>query len=73
MARLRYLAKHDRVTPPVIADAASPLAVRHAHTARGSVSQASKMPNPPNWLIELDISTWAAHRVANVERMRRQP
>ena len=74
MPQLRYRQRQGDIRiPEVEVGGVSALRpTRYASSATASViSQASKMPNPPRWLEELDLSTWAAYRVANVERMRR--
>lgn len=60
MARLRSTTNHDfalAVEHATIHDQAPPRAV-HTHTARGTVSQANRNPNPPGWLQRLDLEPY---------------
>lgn len=70
MARLRTTTPFD-YRNAVETAVAAPRKVRHTHTPRGgTISQASRMDNPPPWLEELDLTPWAERRIENLATLR---
>ena len=68
MPRLRTLTPHDyRVAEAT--SVAAPRAVRHTQTPRSDLHQASRMPNPPKWLAEMDLTANGERRAARLREL----